>query len=156
MAPDDTVYAVGDISSTEKGSGARANLGKVSFSQVPLHLLAGVARIFMGGALKYAAYNWAKGMKYSTAYDCTMRHLFKWWYCREDFDAESGEHHIDHAICNLLMLKHYILTYKEGDDRAPRDVCRFPDCLPDLNKPFDETEYLERNPQIAKRLGKIE
>ncbi len=145
-------YAVGDINSSKKGSGARANAGKVSFSQVPLHLLAGVARIFMGGALKYATYNWSKGMPYSTAYDCTIRHLFKWWYCREELDIESGEHHLDHAICNLLMLKHYTLTYKEGDDRAGTDLSRFHECLPDLNKPFDEVAYLKRNPQIKKML----
>ncbi len=145
-------YDIGDIDSNKKGSGARANAGKVSFSHVPLHLLAGVARIFMGGALKYAAYNWSKGMPYSTAYDCTMRHLFKWWYCREEIDNESGEHHLDHAICNLLMLKHYTLTYKEGDDRPNSELTRFPECLPDLNKPFDKEAYLKRNPQIKKIL----
>ncbi len=151
MAPDDTDYAQGDIESNKKGSGARANAGKVSFSQVPLHLLAGVARVFMGGALKYAEYNWAKGMPYNTAYDCTIRHLFKWWYCREDIDSESGEHHLDHAICNLLMLKHYDLTYREGDNRPGGKLTRFPDELKDLCKLFDTEEYLKRNPKIRKR-----
>jgi hypothetical protein len=139
-----TVYNEGDINSSKRGTGARANKGKIALSLVPLHLLAGVARIFMSGKIKYAPWNWAKGMAYSTAFDCTLRHLIKWFYCREDLDPESGESHLDHAIANLLMLKHYSLTYKEGDNRPDADMTLFPDFLVDLNTPFDEEAYLER------------
>ena len=143
-------YAEGDVNSVERGSGARANKGKVSFSLIPFHLLSGVARVLMGGKLKYAPWNWAKGMKWSTAMDCTYRHLFKYWYCREDNDAESGEHHLDHAICNLLMLKHFSKTYNAGDDRPDLDVTCFDEWLEDVNTPFDEEEYLKRNPNHVK------
>jgi hypothetical protein len=141
-------YAVGDVNSTERGSGARANHGKVSLTLVPFHVLAGVARVFMGGKLKYAAWNWAKGMPWSTATDCLFRHLFKWWYLGEDIDPESGEHHLDHAICNLLMLRHYLTAYKEGDDRPPTDITGFNEALVDFTRCFDEEEYLRRNPSI--------
>ena len=117
-----------------------------------MQLLAGVARIFMGGALKYASWNWSKGGSYSTAFDCCQRHLIKWFYCSEDIDEESGEHHLDHAICNLLMLKHFIQTYKEGDDRPPTDITHFHKNLADVNTPFDEEAYLERNPVIKEML----
>jgi len=111
--------AVGDLDSEEKGTGARKSSGKVAFSLVPLHLLAGVARVLMFGAKKYKAYNWSKGMAFSECFNCTCRHLFKWWYLREDFDDETGEHHLDHVMCNILFLRHYTLEYKEGDDRPP-------------------------------------
>lgn len=144
--PDD-FYAEGDINSEAKGSGARANLGKVSLSLVPLHLFAGAARVFMGGKLKYAPFNWSKGMAWSTCFDCLMRHLLKWFYCREELDNESGEHHLDHAIANLLMLRHYHIAYRNGDDRPPA-FTGFTDALDDFNTCFDETAYLKRNPEI--------
>lgn len=147
-----SMYSEGDIDSNERGTCARDNSGKVSFSLVPMQLLAGVARIFMGGALKYKSWNWSKGGKYSTAYDCCQRHLIKFWYCGEDLDEESGEHHLDHALCNILMLKHFIATYKEGDDRPPTEVTHFNENLEDMNKRFDEAAYLERNPAIKAML----
>jgi hypothetical protein len=134
----------GDVNSTEKGSGARRSGGKVEFSLVPLHLLAGCARVFMGGKIKYAPWNWAKGMPWSTCFDCTLRHLLKWWFCGENIDPESGEHHLDHVLCNIFMLRHYIDNYKEGDDRPPAYV-GFADSLADVNKKFDEEDFCKRS-----------
>lgn len=139
--PDDV--AEGDVASTEKGSGARRNGGKIALSLVPFHLLAGCCRVFMGGKLKYAEWNWAKGMKWSACFDCAMRHLFKWWFCGEDIDPESGEHHLDHVFCNLFMLRHYVDNYKEGDDRPPAHAF-FADSLDDFNKKFDEEDFMRR------------
>jgi hypothetical protein len=140
--PDDV--AQGDINSTERGSGARRNGGKVAFSLIPFHLLAGCARVFMGGKLKYAAWNHAKGMPWSTCFDCIMRHLFRWWYLGEDIDPESGEHHLDHIFANLFMIRHYVDNYKEGDDRPP-PWAGFSGSLDDFNKKFDEEDYKKRN-----------
>jgi len=142
-------YAEGDVNSNSKGSGARANAGKVSFSLIPFHLMAGVARVFMGGKLKYAPFNWAKGMRFSVCFDCTLRHLFKWWFLGEECDKESGETHLSHALANILMLIHYSKVYPEGDDR-PQEYTMFAEWLDDFNVPFDEEAYLERNPEIAK------
>jgi hypothetical protein len=141
-------FAEGDVNSSARGSGARANKGKVSFSLIPWHLLAGTARVFMGGKLKYAEWNWAKGMSWSTCVDCLFRHLIKWWYMGEDIDPESGEHHLDHMFCNLLMLRHYAETYKEGDDRPDGDLTGFPQEMDYFNRLFDMEDFLERNPAI--------
>jgi hypothetical protein len=143
-------YAEGDINSSARGTGARANSGKVSLSLVPLHLLGGVARVFMGGVLKYAAWNWAKGMAWSTSMDCLLRHLFKWWYLGEDIDPDSGEHHLDHVLANALFLRHGVDTYLAGDDRPPTDVAHFDESLHTMFKCFDEEAFLERNPDIRK------
>jgi len=117
--------SVGDINSTEKGSGARYNDGKPKFSLIPLVLLEGVARVWEHGTKKYSAWNWAKGADWDIPFDSLMRHLSA-WQSGEDLDPlvhpvtgaiGSGLPHIDHMICNLLMLKHYSSYYKEGDTR---------------------------------------
>lgn len=141
-------YAEGDINSQKRGSGARANRGKVSLSLVPLHLFAGAARVFMAGKLKYAEWNWSKGMAWSTAMDCLLRHLFKWWFLGKEFDPETGEHHLDYAICNLLMLRHFVQAHPDGDDRPPTNLTGFDAAWDDFNKCFDEKDFLERNPEI--------
>jgi hypothetical protein len=143
-------YAEGDINSSDRGTGARANAGKVSLSLVPFHLLGGAARVFMGGAIKYAAWNWAKGMAWSTSMDCLLRHLFKWWYLGEDIDPDSGEHHLDHVLANALFLRHGVDTHLTGDDRPPTDVAHFDESRDTLSRPFDEAAFLERNPDIKK------
>jgi len=141
-------YAVGNINSDKRGTGARASGGKVSFSIVPLHLLAGVARVFMYGLVKYAPWNWAKGMPWNEPYDCTMRHLFKWWYLGEDIDPESGEHHLDHAMCNIMMLRHYAATYTDGDNRPPGAITAFPEAFDMFTKSFDLEDIYARNPNL--------
>lgn len=150
---DELNFAVGDVNSAAKGSGARANKGKVAFSLVPLHLLAGVARVFMAGKLKYAEWNWAKGMTWSTCADCLIRHFIKWWFFGKEYDEETGEHHIDYMICNLLMLRHYAEAFKEGDDRPNPDLTHFPDAWENFCKLFDEEDFLNRNPAIREKLN---
>ena len=131
----------GDLNSDEKGTGARKNAGKAMFDLVPLHLLGGVARVLSGGKIKYKEWNWAKGMDWSHSFNCTMRHTFKWWYVREDLDEESGEHHLDHAITNLLFLKHYLKYFPEGDDRPPVGLFT----KEDIDQLFDADAYCKRN-----------
>lgn len=142
-------YATGDINSDARGTGARANKGKVSFCLIPWHLLAGTARVFMGGKVKYKEWNWAKGMPWSDCVDCLARHFIRWWFLREDIDPESGEHHIDHMFCNLFMLRHYVVTFKEGDDRPDGELTRFPEHMDEFMKLFDLIDFLRRNPAIA-------
>jgi hypothetical protein len=141
-------YAEGDINSAQRGSGARANRGKVSLSLIPWHALAGAARVLMAGKVKYVEWNWAKGMNWSTTVDCFLRHFIKWWYLGEDSDRETGEHHVDYMLCNLLFLRCYIESYKEGDDRPPKDLTGFPDAMEDFAKLFDLEDFLDRNPDI--------
>lgn len=109
---------VGDLESSAKGSGARANAGKAEYHQVPLWALEGVAQVLMFGAKKYKKGNWAKGMAWSIPFDCAMRHMLA-WQRGEELDPESGLPHLDHALCNLLFLAAYRRLYPEGDDRLP-------------------------------------
>ena len=119
---DDTVTkGIGDVNSTAKGSGARFNGGKADLSLIPLATLEDEARVWMYGTKKYAAWNWAKGMPWSVPYACAMRHLAA-WQRGEELDPESGQPHLAHAMCNLRMLTLYSKTYREGDDRPPKEL----------------------------------
>lgn len=107
---------VGDINSSEKGSGARYNAGKPDLSLIPLCTLEDEARVWEYGAKKYAKNNWMKGMNWDIPQACALRHLAA-FQRGEDTDPESGLPHIAHAMCNLRMLTLYSKTYPEGDTR---------------------------------------
>ena len=107
---------VGDLESSQRGSGARANSGKAQLHQIPLFALDGVAQVLMYGEKKYKKGNWAKGMAWSIPFDCALRHLSA-WQAGEELDAESGQPHLDHALANLIFLSAYRKLYPEGDDR---------------------------------------
>lgn len=104
----------------KRGDGLRWNKGKDPLYTIPLKLIRGAARVLYLATKRekdpYPIWNWATGMDWSIPYSCLIRHMDD-WYCGEDFDPESGEHHLDHALCNLLFLIHYRDAYKEGDDR---------------------------------------
>lgn len=112
--------AVGDTESQAKGSGARFNADKVPFEMIPMHLLAGAARVFHKVTTRpvnpYPLWNWAKGMPWLVPYACIVRHLSA-WFRGERFDPDTGESHLDHLLCNVLMLIHYEQFYPEGDNR---------------------------------------
>jgi hypothetical protein len=74
------------------------------------------AAVFSYGAKKYAAHNWMKGMKWSVPIACALRHAHALWYQGEENDPESGLPHIGHILCNLVMLRHYLTYYQEGND----------------------------------------
>ena len=105
---------------TKRGKGLRFDDEKDKFSCIPLKLIRGAARILYKVTIRktnpYPMWNWAAGMLWSKPYDCLMRHMDD-WYCGEDIDPDTGESHLDHALCNLLFLIHYRDAYKEGDDR---------------------------------------
>jgi hypothetical protein len=107
---------VGDVTSNEKGSGARYNDGKPDYSIMPLHLFDEVCRVWTYGEKKYARWNWLKGMQWSVPYACACRHLFAYWRGERN-DPETGFSHLAHVICNVMMLLHYEKAYPEGDDR---------------------------------------
>ena len=74
------------------------------------------ARVFAYGALKYAEWNWLRGMKWSIPIGCAVRHVVD-IASGEEIDPESGLPHIGHYMCNLIMLNYFVDHYPEGDDR---------------------------------------
>ena len=45
-----------------------------------------------------------------------LRHLCQWWG-GEDIDPESGLHHIDHALTQLMILRIQTMEGQVADDR---------------------------------------
>ena len=56
-----------------KGTGVRYNAGKVPLELIPSHLLNDAARVFEYGTRKYAPWNWAKGMTWSSVIGCLKK-----------------------------------------------------------------------------------
>lgn len=80
-------------------------------------------RVLEFGAQKYAEWNWAKGMSWQAIIGCALRHA-KAVLDGEVLDAESGQSHLGHYLCNLVFLDHYVRVYKEGDDRPPAEFMK--------------------------------
>ena len=78
--------------------------------------LDGAVAVFAYGAKKYAAWNWAKGMQWSVPLGCALRHI-RSVLDGQFIDDESGEPHMDHVLCNIIMLQYFLHNYTEGDDR---------------------------------------
>lgn len=76
------------------------------------------ARVFEYGAKKYCEWNWLKGQAWSVPFACAVRHLDK-IYKGQLIDEESGQTHMGHFLCNVVMLCYYEKEYKEGDNRPP-------------------------------------
>lgn len=79
-------------------------------------LWADCARVFEYGKVKYAAWNWAKGMAWSIPLACALRHIVFGTAAGEDIDPESGLPHRGHITCNIVMLLWYLDEYPEGND----------------------------------------
>lgn len=124
--------SIGDVTSDERGSGARFNDGKVRLDLIPLSALQDCARVFDYGRQKYAAWNWAKGMDWSVPYGCLLRHMAA-WFDGEENDPESGLPHLGHAMCNLVMLATFARTFAEGDDRPAKWLRAGPEFDPDAS-----------------------
>lgn len=112
----------------EGTAGIKKDAGKARMDLLPPAALLGAARVFTFGADKYDKdadgnptnntylNNWRQGMRWGRVYASLQRHLAAFW-SGEDRDPETGMGHIDHALCNLMMLHEYGRTFPQGDDR---------------------------------------
>jgi len=91
--------------------------GKVRLDLLPGDALYGVCGVLAYGEKKYGRVNWQKGMPFHQLFGSAMRHIWQWFWFREDIDPESGLHHLDHAMCNLMFLREYTIHRKDFDDR---------------------------------------
>lgn len=94
----------------EFGTGAvrDAQEGKGRMDLLPVRALIEVAKVFEGGAKKYAARNWEKGIPLSRYADSALRHFMK--YLRGDRD----EPHDSMAAWNVLCLIETRMRIEEG------------------------------------------
>ena len=85
-----------------KDGGMKNDEGKLDWWLFPFDAFEGVVKILMYGAKKYEEENW-KNVKNRRNFAALIRHLIK-WKCGEEFDPESGLHHLDHALCDLMFI----------------------------------------------------
>lgn len=76
-----------------------------------------VARLYGYGAQKYAPRNWERGYDWSLSIGALERHLLK-FKMREDFDQDTGCHHLASVVFHALALMEFGNTHPELDDRA--------------------------------------
>jgi hypothetical protein len=89
------------------------------FSMIPVAALAEVARVYGWGAEKYDRDNWRRGYPWHLSFDALMRHVAAFW-AGQDFDPESGLHHLAHACFHLFTLMTFggdLDLYARYDDR---------------------------------------
>ena len=74
-------------------------------------------RVAEHGAVKYAAWNWTKGLPRVQIIGSLLRHTFA--YLRgQDRDPDSGLLHTDHTLWNAAALVHSV-HHDVNDDRRP-------------------------------------
>jgi len=70
---------------------------------VPPSLILGVAKVITYGAKKYKANNWRKTPDIESYISALHRHMLA-WQSGEEYDPESGLHHLEHVACNVAFL----------------------------------------------------
>lgn len=89
------------------GKGVKADKGKPDYSLLELKLLEGMVRVLTFGAKKYARDNWKKVPGGRDRYFAALQRHLAAWQSGEIIDPESGENHLDHALCNLYFLRFF-------------------------------------------------
>ena len=114
--------------------GAKYDDDKLPWLLLPQSLLRGVVRVLQFGAAKYRAFSWQSVPAGRERYLCAAYRHLEAYTAGEEFDAESGLPHLDHAITNLLFARspHWDSTttlpnqerfaaYLESTKTAPRE-----------------------------------
>lgn len=87
-----------------KGQGCKDDSSKLRYSLLPNGTVNQVVQVLEFGSKKYADNNWQKVENSRTRYyDAAMRHIDA-WFNGDLKDAETGLHHLAHAICCLMFL----------------------------------------------------
>jgi hypothetical protein len=86
------------------------------FDLIPPVSLWALAEQFGRGAAKYGDRNWELGYAWSLNYGALLRHLMAFW-SGENIDAETGAHHLDAVMWHATVLRNFVETHPEMDDR---------------------------------------
>ena len=99
--------------------GKKLDAGKIMWDLLPMGALEEIAKLYTFGTKKYASWNWYLGLSYSRCWAAMWRHSYSWWWKREDYDGESGCHHLAAVAFYALVLLTFILEGRtELDDRV--------------------------------------
>jgi hypothetical protein len=107
------------VGSEADGGGLRFNDGKPRFDLLPPEALEALAAHYGAGAKKYADRNWERGMAWCKCFASMMRHGWAWMR-GEDFDPETGSHHMVAVAWNAIAIFTYHTRSIGNDDRPLR------------------------------------
>lgn len=82
--------------------GMKEKEGKLRFELIPPEMKLALAEVLTYGANKYADNNW-KYVPIQEYIGAMERHINK-WELGEEINAESGLHHLKHALTNLMFI----------------------------------------------------
>jgi len=96
------------------GAGRKYDGGKLEYGLLPALALEETVKVLTFGAQKYERGNWQKVPDAKRRYfDAMERHVWA-WKKGEQFDPESGIHHLAHAMCCLMFLyEHDIIDFEK-------------------------------------------
>lgn len=120
MLPKDQPYmpvSVGPFKLQDTGDHLRKDDGKLRFDLLPPEAVEALVALYTRGAQKYTPRGWEEGMAWSRCLGSLMRHLWK-WIRGEDYDAETGAHHMIAVAWNAFALYTYHVRNKGTDDRG--------------------------------------
>jgi Domain of unknown function (DUF5664) len=109
---DDKVYKdLIEKSQSASTGGRKFDGGKLEYGLLPPLALKATVEILTFGAQKYERDNWKKVPDSKRRYfDALQRHLWAWKQGEQN-DAESGKHHLAHAMCCLMFLYEHDIMY---------------------------------------------
>ena len=90
-----------------------------TLSVIPTAALVQMGRAMENGAEKYGPFNWRQHAVKSSIYiDACLRHIMAWVDGEEDA-ADSGVHHLGHAMAGLAIVLDAMEADKLIDERSP-------------------------------------
>lgn len=104
--------------------GTKFDEDKPDMSLVSPVLQIGLAKVLTMGKNKYGRYQYMNGFDYSRLLASLKRHLVA-VEAGEDYDPESGEHHLFHVAANIQMIVDNMDNGNLVDDRPKRKGLMF-------------------------------
>lgn len=99
--------------SFKKEIGRKFDGGKLEYGLLPPLALEAIVEVLTFGAQKYDRDNWQVVPESKRRYyDALNRHIWA-WKRGEQYDPESGLHHLAHAMCCLMFLYEHDVKYSK-------------------------------------------
>lgn len=105
------------INSGDTGDSLRKDDGKSRVDLIPPEAIEALGHLYRVGAAKYAARGWEAGMDWGRCLGAMLRHTYKWMK-GEDYDPETGAHHMIAVAWNAFALYTYHVRKLGKDDRS--------------------------------------
>jgi hypothetical protein len=110
------------LSQQTNSVGRKYDGDKLEYGLLPPFALEETVKVLTFGAQKYERDNWQKVPDSKRRYfDALQRHVWAWKQ-GEQFDEESGIHHLAHAMCCLMFLYEHDIIYSVNNDKVKNET----------------------------------